>query len=72
MSTQEKEKEKKEVKTIKVGGRTIPLKGDNTPNLVHCTKDEREWIKKIVAETRTSQKALKAKEWEDSLKNLLN
>lgn len=70
MSTQEKAK--KEVKTIKVGGRTIPLKSDNTPNLVHCTKDEREWIKKIVSETRTSQKALKAKEWEDSLKNLLN
>jgi len=57
-------------KTIKLGGKDIPLTKSGSPNLVHLPKEAREAVKKYSEEKKKAKKEILARELEEILKKL--
>lgn len=57
-------------KTIKYGGRDIPITKDGTPSLVYLTKDEKKVVKSYKEQQKKKKLEVKTKELMDLLKNL--
>ena len=58
------------MKSVKIGGKQVPLTKKNLPNLVYLSKDERKVVKEYADKKKKEKKEVLVKELTDLLNKL--